>query len=216
MAEPAILSASGTTRITLGATVSAKVGDLIGHDGTNYVLADADLRVPARFMAMETVAVGAAIAVCESGVLFDSDAPYTAGASQYLSATAGAHGAIPAISATLTLLQRVGHATTTDTLVFNLSRILPVLLRAQVAYDPASLATVLARSDALALTGILATDIVHGGFDELLTGTGWNTGLVIQHVIASAANEVTVRLVNPTAGALDGAAVTLDLYVDRP
>src|SRR5215208_6571785 len=102
---PTILNASGLSRVTLKTTVSCNVGDLIGFDGTDWVLADADGRVAAEFMAMESVAAGSSVAVCQAGVVYDVDAPYTAGASFYLSATAGAHTAtLPAASATLTIL----------------------------------------------------------------------------------------------------------------
>src|SRR5947208_16273416 len=121
MALPTLLNAGGTARLTLKSTVSANVGDLIGHDGTDWVLADADARIPAQFMAMETVAVGQAVNVCAVGVLYDSDAPYTVGNDQYLSTAAGAHTAtIPTISTTLTAVQRIAKALTTDTLASDL------------------------------------------------------------------------------------------------
>src|SRR6266511_1138177 len=94
MAEPTITNAVGITELTLKSTVSAKVGDLIGVDGTDWVLADGDARIPAQFMALATVGAGARCPVCTAGVLYDSDAPYTAGADQYLSAVAAAHGEI--------------------------------------------------------------------------------------------------------------------------
>jgi len=91
MALPTVIQAAGVTRITLGAGISANVGDLIGHESGNWALADADARIAAQFMAMESVGAAGSLTVCESGILFDSDAPYTAGASQYLSTGPGGH-----------------------------------------------------------------------------------------------------------------------------
>jgi hypothetical protein len=213
MAEPTITNAAGITRVTTGAAVSCKVGDLLGHDGTNWVLADADARVPARFMALETVPAGSSVAVCESGVLFDSDAPYTVGASQYLSATAGAHGAMPAASATLTLLQRIGHAIATDTMVFNLGRARPDLMRVQVTYDPASLAATTARNDTVTVTGLQTTDLIRGGS---VANVVLEAGLVVSMIDVSAADTIRFRLHNPTAGAIDGASLVHTILVERP
>ena len=217
MALPTVISACAIARVTLKSTVAANVGDLIGHDGTDWVLADADGRIPASYVAMESVTAGSSVQVCVAGTLTDTDAPYTAGADQYLSATAGVHTAtIPAISATLTVIQRVGKALTTSEMSFDLSRRGPTQLRGQVTYDPASLAAATARSDTATLTGLLTTDVIRGVHTAVITGTGWDGGLVIQGLDVSSANTLRVRLTNPTAGALDGASVTLDVYVDRP
>jgi hypothetical protein len=213
MAEPTIIQAAGISRIALSASVSAKVGELIGHDGTNWVLADADGRIAAQFMAMEYAAAGGALTVCESGVLFDSDAPYTVGASQYLSATAGAHGAIPAASATLTLLQRIGRAIATDTMVFNLARNKPDLMRVQVTYDPASLNATTARNDTVTVTGLQTTDMIRGGS---VANVALEAGLLISMADVSAADTIRFRLHNPTAGAVDGASLVHTVLVERP
>jgi hypothetical protein len=195
--------------------VSANVGDLIGHDGTDWVLADADGRIPAQFMAMESVGVGTELQVCRAGILTDTDAPYTAGVEQYLTATAGAHGAAPALSSTLTLLQRIGKALSTSELSFDLSRRGPDTLRARVVYDPASLGAAAARSDTMTVAGLLTTDVIRGVHVAAITGTGWDSGLVIQGFDVSGANTLRTRLVNATAGALDGASANLDVYVER-
>jgi hypothetical protein len=213
---PTILNASGLSRVTLKTTVSCNVGDLIGFDGTDWVLADADGRVAAEFMAMESVAAGSSVAVCQAGVLYDVDAPYTAGATSYLSATAGAHTAtLPSASATLTILQRIGKALTTDTLAFNLQRHGPLQLRAQATYDPASLAATTARSDTVTVTGLLTSDVIRGVPEAVITGTGWNSGLLIQGLDVSAADTLRIRLQNASAGALDGASATVELIAER-
>jgi len=213
MALPAVIQAAGVTRITLGAGISANVGDLIGHESGNWALADADARIAAQFMAMESVGAAGSLTVCESGILFDSDAPYTAGASQYLSTGPGGHGAIPPASATLTLLQRIGRAVTTDTMVFNLARNKPDIMRVQVTYDPASLAATTARNDTVAVTGLQTTDLIRGGS---VANVALEAGLVISQIDASAADTIRFRIHNPTAGAIDGASLAHTILVERP
>ena len=213
MAEPTVTNAVGITELTLKSTVSAKVGDLVGFDGTDWVLADADARIPAQFMAMATVGVGARCPVCTGGVLFDSDAPYTAGSDVYLSTVAGAHGAIPAASATLTLLQRIGIALTTADMAFNLTRRGADLMRVQVTYDPASLAATTARNDTVAVTGLRTTDVVRGGS---IANNALEAGLLISQMDVSVADTLRIRLHNPTAGAIDGASLVHTVLVERP
>ncbi|HZT08591.1 MAG TPA: hypothetical protein VFC51_16330 [Chloroflexota bacterium] len=211
--SPTILHASGVTRVTLGASVSCNVGDLIGFDGSNWVLADADARVAAEFVAMETQPAGGSVAVCQAGVLYDPDAPFTAGSSYYLSTTAGSYAPTPpAASATLTILQRVGKAVTTDTLAFNVLRHGPLFLRAQVTYDPASLAATTARNDTVSVTGLLTTDVVRGGST---VNNALEAGLVISQMDVSAADTLRIRLHNPTAGAVDGASLIHTIVVER-
>src|SRR5947207_15031517 len=107
----AILQAAGVTRVTLGAAVTCVTGDLLGWDGMQFTQAKADTRIPAQFMAMEAqLTVGGVVDVCQEGALQDTSAPFTAGADQYLATTAGTIGALPAISGTLTIMQRIGKA----------------------------------------------------------------------------------------------------------
>ena len=212
----AILQAAGVTRVTLGTAVTCACGDLLGWDGTQWTQAKADTRIPAQFMAMEAqLTAGGVVDVCQEGVLQDTLAPFTLGADLYLATTAGGLAALPAISATLTIMQRVGKAVATDTVTFDLAQRGPHEMRANVTYDPASLAAITARSDTATLTGLLTTDLVTRAAGSVLTGTGWDTGLIIQNMDASAANTIRFRLSNPTAGALDGASVTVPVYVDR-
>lgn len=216
MAAPTIEAAEGVSLVTLKSDLTVSVGELIGFDGTDWVKADADGRIRAEGVAMvSTSEAGLTIPIARSGVIFDADAPYTKGAKQYLSATAGAHTeTIPAMGATLTLLQVIGVAASTERVIFDCARRGPELLRVRVVYDPASLAGATARSDTV--TGLATTDVVRGVHTAVLTGTGWDGGLVIQGMDVSAANTLRIRLVNPTAGALDGASVNLDVYVERP
>src|SRR5688572_1582704 len=125
MAEPVITMAQGVGQVVLKSGVTAKVGDLIGHDGTDWVLADADGRIPASFMAMQYLAGDGTLklAVCQAGTLYDSDAIYVNGTDYYLSNTGGAHVAsMPGVSATLTIIQRIGKALNTTDLAFDLNR----------------------------------------------------------------------------------------------
>jgi hypothetical protein len=217
MALPTIVRAEGVTELTLKSDLTVSVGELLGHDGTDWVKADADARIPAQFMAMVTTAVvGLTIPVCRAGVLFDSDAPYTAGQDQYLSATAGAHTAtIPAISTTLTVLQRIGKALTTSEIAFDLGRQGPTLMRVRVTKDVASANATTAATETAAVTGLLASDVVRPGPHAPLTGTGWDSGLVVQNLWASNANELSIRVNNASAGALNGASEDFDVYVER-
>jgi hypothetical protein len=148
---PVVMSASGVTKLTLAAGCRPGRPDrLLGW----LVKADADGRIPAQYLAMKAGAIGDDIPVCSSGVLYDQDAPYTAGADEYLSATAGAHTETkPAISATLTIVQRIGVALTTDTITFDLRRTGPLFLRATAAVDPASALTDAIADLAVTVTG---------------------------------------------------------------
>lgn len=76
-------------------------------------------------------------------------------------------------------------------------------------YDPASLGAVTARDDAITVTGVAATDIVVG----YQAAPALLSGLSIQEVRVSGANQITVRLNNASAGALDGASGTWTFYV---
>src|SRR4051794_29250212 len=127
-ADPTVLEAQGVRRVTLKSTSTCKAGDLIGFDGTDWVLADADGRVAAEGVAMfGQPTAGGVVAIARSGVLVDTDAPFTAGNEYYLSTTAGGLSAIPAASSTLTILQRAGRAYSTSEVEFDLNRRGPTL-----------------------------------------------------------------------------------------
>jgi hypothetical protein len=211
VALPTITHAAGVTRLTLKAGVSANVGDLIGHDGTDFVLADADARIPAQYMAMESVAAGSTLQVCVSGSLTDTDAPYTTGADQYLSATAaGAHTATaPALSTTLTVMQRIGKAVTTSEMAFDLSSRGPAVLRANATVDPGNIGAAVAANTAVTVTGVATGDVV-----DVIPPTTLEA-VAVQSAIATAANTITLRLVNDSAAAIDPASATWTFYVRR-
>lgn len=211
MALPTIYNAAGVTRLTLKSTVSVVVGDLIGHDGTDWVKADADARVAAQYMAMQSVAAGEAVDVCTSGVLFDVDAPYTTGNDQYLSATAGAHTAtMPAVSATLTILQRIGKALSTELISFDLNRRGPTTMRASAAVNPASGATDTVQNLAVTITGVLATD-----YARLASAPAVAQGVIYNGSVVCTTDTVTVGIANASAGTVDGASTTVEFLVER-
>ena len=205
--------AQGVGQVVLKSGVTAKVGDLIGHDGADWVLADADGRIPASCMAMQYLAGDATLklAVCQAGTLYDSDAPYVNGTDQYVSNTAGAHTTtMPAASATLTILQRIGKALSTTELAFDLNRRGSTELRATAAVDPANNASDAVSNNAVALTGLLTTDYIRG-----VPPVDIEAGVVPLAVWPSNADEVTVRVHNPTAGAVNGVSKTWTFLVTR-
>jgi len=107
--------------ITLNGNV--KRGELITHDGTNYVLADAsDHLLMAELIALNEGVSADVIQATPFAVIFDSDAPFTAGAPIYLSETAGAPTSTkPTTAASAT--QRIGWAATTSIALIGLGGI---------------------------------------------------------------------------------------------
>lgn len=91
MAEPTITNAEKLADLTLNGSV--KKGDVLAHNGTGWVQADASdaaTNLYAQYVAMQSGVSSDIITGCKVCVLFDADAPYTANATQYVSATAGA------------------------------------------------------------------------------------------------------------------------------
>lgn len=115
MAEPTIQFAEKIADLTLNGSV--KKGDLLAHNGTNWVQADASdaaTNLYAQYIAMQGGVSGELIKGCKGCVLYDSDAPYTANATQYVSATAGAHTETrPATNGDV--IQVIGRGITTTT-----------------------------------------------------------------------------------------------------
>lgn len=90
MADPYIAEMIGPVAITIGST-DVSAGDVLYHNGTDWELADADDNAKfGELVAAETFKSGESGVGCVGGILVDTDAPYTQGASMYLSATAGA------------------------------------------------------------------------------------------------------------------------------
>ena len=89
--EPVIENAERINgKLTLNGTV--KRGNTLAYNGTGWVQADASdatTNLYAQYIAMESGESSTIIPGCKSCVLYDEDAPYTANATQYVSATAG-------------------------------------------------------------------------------------------------------------------------------
>ncbi len=78
-------------------------------------------------------------------------------------------------------------------------------------YDPASLATVTARDDAVTVPGVLSTDYCVAAIPPATI----NGGLHVLAARVTANNTVTVRLYNSTAGAVDMASGTWTFLIGR-
>src|SRR3990167_1387182 len=216
----AIRDASGVVQITLGGTIVPEVGDLIGYNGTNFQFADANANpvTPAEFMVMSPAdaadANGDAVCnVCTRGILYDSTAPFTLGAKQYLSATATTGNTmtatIPAASATLTLLQRVGIAISTDLVAFDLNVQGPLRMRITASVDPASANTDTTQDLAVTLTGVVANDYIQAYPPALVQG------VAIQGPMVASTDTVTIGIDNQSAGTVNGGALTWTFIVTR-
>ena len=115
MASTIVEFAQDITKLTLNGTVVQ--GNLLAHNGTNWVQADADTAAAlyAQWVAMEGGVSGDEIQACKRCTLFDDDAPYTADAPYYTSGTAGAVTATrPATDGDI--IQVVGRAVSTKRL----------------------------------------------------------------------------------------------------
>lgn len=211
MADAAVLEAEGIFEVTLKSTVTCAAGELIGFDGTDWVKADADGRIAADGVALfGQPTAGGKVQLARSGKLVDTDAPFTAGADQYLSATAGAMGAIPAVSATLTIIQRIGRAISTSELLFDCTRRGPTHLRASAAVDPASGATDTVQNLAVTITGVLATD-----YARMASTPAVVQGVVYNGSVVCTTDTVTVGIANASAGTVDGTSKTNEFLIDR-
>lgn len=113
--DPVVFAASAQLDLVLTDTCIA--GDGIGFDGTNWIRSDADATTPIgiQFFALHKCATsGDTIKVARKVVLYDADAPYTKGALQFASGTAGKITETNPIAAGAAV-QCVGVALTTDT-----------------------------------------------------------------------------------------------------
>lgn len=137
--DPVILE--GTSKAQLALTDTCIPGDGIGFDGTNWVRSDADATQPIRveYFALERCGTsGNTINVARKIVLYDQDAPYTKGAFQFASGTAGKHTETNPVAAG-TDVQVVGRALTTDTVMLD-AAIPHISVKANVASTAAATA----------------------------------------------------------------------------
>ena len=121
-------------KLTLNGTV--KRGDLLGHNGTNWVKADCNVAAGyyAEYVAMEAGESGEIIPGCKSCVLSDEDAPYTK-VVQYLSGTAGAMTAtMPAVGGDLIQVVGMGMDTKRVHVELQTPRVIDLFFNADV-YD---------------------------------------------------------------------------------
>src|SRR5215211_773937 len=81
-----------------------------------------------------------------------------------------------------------------------------------VTFDPASLATLTIRDDAVTVPGVLSTDWCVA----VVPPATLNAGLHVQSARVTANNTISVRLYNSTAGALDAASGTWTFIIGRP
>ncbi len=89
--EPVIETAVQETLLTLNGTVLR--GNILAHDGTNWVQADATdaaTSLYGQYVALESGVSGQVIRACRGVELSDADAPFTANGTVYVSGTAGA------------------------------------------------------------------------------------------------------------------------------
>lgn len=93
MALPVITEARGVFKVTVATAIS--VGDLMAYNGSAWVRADADTFATlwARGIALNSAdgVLQTEVSVARDAMVYDEDAPYTAGSKLYLSGTAGAH-----------------------------------------------------------------------------------------------------------------------------
>jgi hypothetical protein len=71
-------------------------------------------------------------------------------------------------------------------------------------FDPASLGAITSRDDAITFTGVVSTDQVIA----VIPPNGILSSVVVQNARVTATDQITVRLTNPSAGAVDVASGT--------
>ena len=119
MADPHVEQATDKFAATIGST-AVTAGDMVYFDGTDWELADADDNTKyAEAVAVNSYASGDVGVLCRSGIIRDTDAPFTQGNSMYLSATAGAITATRPTGAE-NLIQVVGFCIDTSRVVFEI------------------------------------------------------------------------------------------------
>jgi len=91
--EPKVIAVGPVFEVTLYTAITCRAGNLLAHNGTGWVLADANTPATLSAKAIAThhqPSAAGKVAVCREAYIQDDDAPYTMNAFQYLSATAGA------------------------------------------------------------------------------------------------------------------------------
>lgn len=88
-------------------------------------------------------------------------------------------------------------------------KVLAPVKKYTVTFDPASLAAITSRDDAITVTGVAATDLCIWAIPPDAT----LASVVVQNARVSGLNTITVRLTNPSAGAVDVLTGTWTFYV---
>lgn len=159
MADPVVREAQGVFIATVGST-NVKPGDACYFDGTDWELADADdnTKYAEAFATADFVSLEQGT-FCLECIIVDTDAPYTQGASLYLSETAGAITETRPVTA-FSLRQVLAFALSTSELhakvtmprehheVVNMSSITPVI----TTFDGGNFYGVLSNADAEVIT----------------------------------------------------------------
>lgn len=94
----------------------------------------------------------------------------------------------------------------------NLLTTSPALFIFTVAFDMASVASATTAEQAVTVTGVASTDICIA----VIPASGLNAGLAVTGGRVTAANQVTIRISNSTAGALDPASQNYTFVVIKP
>ena len=193
MAYPVVIEmAEGRIQVTLNGTVVR--GNLLGHDGTNWVQADASSSRGAHFIALNSGVAGDVIKGCRKCVFYDEDAPYTAGATQYLGEDGAITQTIPSAFS-----QSVGYAVDTKRVAINLSES-SVELSAKVGFF-----NVPPVARALAYTQTYAdAERIHAAKTavKLVNNTGTAAGTALETGITEAIVEANLGALNNELGDL--------------
>ena len=128
MADLSIRDALLKSAVTVDASATTFLtGDLLAGDGSgNWLKADADVlaRQDCQWICMNSVSAGGSstysMPVCKRAIVNDTDAPYTAGALLFLSATAGLHTATQPTVAAATVQRCVGKAISTSEAILDM------------------------------------------------------------------------------------------------
>jgi len=115
MADPYVRQARGVFTGTIGST-DVTAGDAVYFDGTDWELADADDNTKyAEAFAVNSSSAGEVGTFAQSGIIVDTDAPYTYSNTHYLHTTAGSLTATRPTGAN-NLIQVLGYALSTSEL----------------------------------------------------------------------------------------------------
>jgi hypothetical protein len=146
----------------------------------------------------------------ESDYTFDWDNSYTTGGLAITPSQVGfANTADPDFR--MAVSGKSGYQFVWDGSTFTAQKVLAYVPTAvyTATFDPASLASVTSRNDAITVTGVAATDVCV----RVDPPPAVAASVVVQEAVVTGTNTVTVRLTNPSAGAVDVASGTWTFYI---